>query len=76
MSGGCARCCSYGSYEQRRTKAIWLARVISAEMNPIDRWEQAADALCKTGALMLVFCAGVAFTVLLFVGCYFIFGGK
>ena len=28
MSGGCARCCSYGSYSQRMGKAVVLANII------------------------------------------------
>jgi hypothetical protein len=27
MSGGCIRCCRYGSQEQRKTMAEWLAKV-------------------------------------------------
>ncbi len=28
MSGGCARCCGYGSYSQRMGKAVALANII------------------------------------------------
>ncbi len=38
MSGGCMRCCSYGSIEQRQRKAEWLAEKIKADITiPLKR---------------------------------------
>ena len=34
MSGGCARCCSYGNHEQRAFKAIILSKMIDRAFKP------------------------------------------
>lgn len=45
MSGGCARCCSYGSYKQRADKAIILAKIIDDAFRP---YLEESDRSCST----------------------------
>jgi hypothetical protein len=33
LSTGCQRCATYGSYEQRKARAEWLAKVIDAQQS-------------------------------------------
>lgn len=55
MSGGCNRCCSYGSKEQQEEKAEWLAEVID---KAIDERKERLSQICE-GADKIDVCAKV-----------------